>query len=202
MELETAVERLYTDESLAADVDDKTAVPLLKWAESVLPVLITRGDEGFDEAFVTLKKLIKSVARLIDMRGEIDMTERAERAEKIQGFAQELGIPVNVDHLESLASFDGPELVAQMVGGATASAAPPLPQDAEQPTTEMNAEALPAGPEPAAEITTEALPAEQPPAEQTQAKKPSLLDGIEAFFQRVAERLDENKNTDHPDDKE
>jgi hypothetical protein len=127
MELETAVERLYTDESLAADVDDKTAAPLLKWAENILPALIARGDEGFDEAFVTLKKLIKSVARLIDMRGEIDMAERAERAERIQGFAQELGIEVNIDHLESLVSFDGPELVAQIVGGATASASPPLP---------------------------------------------------------------------------
>lgn len=250
MELETAVERLYTDESLAADVDDKTAVPLLKWAESVLPTLVARGDEGFDEAFVTLKKLIKSVARLIDMRGEMDMTERAERAEKIQGFAQELGIPVNVDHLESLASFDGPELVAQMVGGATASIAPPLPHEAaasaetpkvEDATDEMQPQAvtdtgLPIEPRPGdtplvtgtpedvAEVRTgqpdagvrpagisaepmlpeqqaAEIPAEAS-AEQGAAEKPSLIDGIEAFFQRVAKRLDDHKDIDHPDDKE
>jgi hypothetical protein len=269
MELETAVERLYTDESLAADVDDKTAVPLLKWAESVLPVLVVRGDEGFDDAFITLKKLIKSVARLIDMRGEIDMTERAERAEKIQSFAQELGIIVNIDHLESLASFEGPELVAQMVGPVAAFSAPtPTPnieseassaeaakgEQAAVAPDEMQAQAAndsavtdseltaaapdkiqaqaasdigtqtePLADSPTADIApdnqvkawfVENNPAmtdppvqlaerETPPDEpQTPAEKPSLLDGIGAFFQRVAERLDENKNTDHPDDKE
>jgi hypothetical protein len=230
---------------------------------------------------VTLKKLIKSVARLIDMRGEMDMTERAERAEKIQGFAQELGIPVNVDHLESLASFDGPELVAQMVGGATASIVPPLPHEAaasaeipkvEGATDEMRPQAvtdtgLPIEPRPGdtplvtgtpediAEVRTgqpnagvrpTGIPAEptlpeqravtevpaeptlkeqrarvevpaepmlpeqqaateipaEESAEQGAAEKPSLIDGIEAFFQRVAKRLDDHKDTDHPDDKE
>jgi len=245
MELETAVERLYTDESLAADVDDRTAVPLLKWAESVLPVLIARGDEGFDDAFITLKKLIKSVARLIDMRGEIDMTERAERAEKIQGFAQELGIIVNVDHLESLASFEGPELVAQMVGPVAAfSAPPPTPtMEAEatsvelangeqaaapdniqaQAASDIGAQTEPLADSPPADIAPDnqvkawfvenntamtdqpAQPAEQeaPPEEfQTPAEKSSLLNGIDTFFKRVAERLDENKHTDQSDDKE
>lgn len=246
MELETAVERLYTDESLAADVDDRTAVPLLKWAESVLPVLIARGDEGFDDAFITLKKLIKSVARLIDMRGEIDMTERAERAEKIQGFAQELGIIVNVDHLESLASFEGPELVAQMVGPVAAfSAPPPTPtikagvssvesangeQAAAAPdkmqaqaASDIGAQTEPLADSPTTDIAPDnqvkawfvenntamtdqpAQPAEQeaPPEEsQTPAEKSSLLNGIDTFFKRVAERLDENKHTDQSDDKE
>lgn len=275
MELETAVERLYTDESLAADVDDKTAVPLLKWAESVLPVLVARGDEGFDDAFVTLKKLIKSVARLIDMRGEIDVTERAERAEKIQGFAQELGIIVNVDHLESLASIDGPEIVAQMVGPVAAFSVPlpssieagassaevvqeadttttqtdlqeqaAVPTTSDSPVTESvktemapddkvkawfidNDEAPATNPIPAlpGESQADSMPSQaetaayedesqrqdapvapleeasteepQPPAE-----KSSLLDGIGAFFQRVGDRLDPNKNTDHQDDKE
>lgn len=280
MELETAVERLYTDESLAADVDDRTAGPLLKWAESVLPVLIARGDEGFEDAFITFKKLIKSVARLIDMRGEIDMTERAERAEKIQGFAQELGIPVNVDHLETLASFDGPELVAQMVGGTTAfTAPPPTPEAADEtqkvaqgdggqaPATPnalqtvqpISDSGLPIEPQPGetplitgtpediAEVHTgqtdapaelhgsqtapqehpavlddaftitheqptaiddassvmheqpATAPSEEQPAET--AEKPSLFDGIGAFFQRVADQMDDKK-TDHPDDKE
>jgi hypothetical protein len=250
MELETAVERLYTDESLAADVDDKTAAPLLKWAESVLPVLVMRGDEGFDEAFVTLKKLIKSVARLIDMRGEMDPTERAERAEKIQGFAQELGIIVNVDQLESLASFEGPELVAQMVGPVAAFSVPtPTPAieaqaaNAETPKDEhfsaapdeKQVEAASSSgtyTEPRAadsagsdNVVTEVAPDEKvkawfvdkdtantdksvPPTEQAPqepqppAEKPSLLDGISAFFQRVAGRLDENETTDHSDDKE
>ena len=246
MELETAVERLYTDESLAADVDDKTAVPLLKWAETVLPVLVARGDEGFDDAFVTLKKLIKSVARLIDMRGEIDMTERAERAEKIQGLAQELGIIVNVDHLESLATFEGPELVAQMVGPVAAFSAPaPTPLiESEASSVELapgeqaaaaqgkiqahaasdiGAQAEPLADSPPADIAPDTQvkswflendtamtdqpvqPAEQesPPEEpQPPAEKSSLFDGIGAFFQRVADRLDEKKNTDHTDDKE
>lgn len=246
MELETAVERLYTDESLAADVDDKTAVPLLKWAESVLPVLVARGDQGFDDAFITLKKLIKSVARLIDMRGEIDMTERAERAEKIQGFAQELGIIVNVDHLESLASFEGPELVAQMVGPVAAFSAPaptpPIESEASsieltngeqvaaapdevqaQAASDIGVQAEPLTDRPSADIAPDTQvkawfvenntamtdqsvqPAEQktPPEEpQPSSEKSSLLDGIGAFFQRVADRLDEKKNTDHTDDKE
>jgi hypothetical protein len=279
MELETAVERLYTDESLAADVDDKTAVPLLKWAESVLPVLVARGDEGFDDAFMTLKKLIKSVARLIDMRGEIDMTERAERAEKIQSFAQELGIIVNIDHLESLASFEGPELVAQMVGPVAAFSAPPpapniedkassveaatgekaavAPDDMQAQTASDSAVTdneitviapddkvkawfaenttaairedvesstrtpsepptdsqvpvlsteLPPEPTPSQAVTADGpvMATEQATLEgpQTPAEKPSLLDGIGAFFQRVAERLDSENNTDHPDDKE
>lgn len=283
MELETAVERLYTDESLAADVDDRTAAPLLKWAESVLPVLISRGDEEFDAAFVTLKKLIKSVARLIDMRGEIDMAERAERAEKIQGFAQQLGIIVNIDHLESLASIDGPEIVAQMVGPVAAFSAPSTPTAetagaapdeiqaqaasgsgtqiepgaTDRPMTEIapddkvqkwfvesksaangtdephessiyvpasegltgshipaQPDGLPTQPAPQpptaehnaeTEVTDEPVePTEHAPPEESRppAEKPSLLDGIGAFFHRVAERLDENKAIDQPDDKE
>ncbi len=117
MELQSAVERLYADESLAADVDDTTAKPLLKWAEELLPAVITTfGDTGFDDAFVTLKKLVKSVGRLIDMRGEMDETERAERVEKIQAFAQELGVIVDISRVENLASETGPAIVAQVLG--------------------------------------------------------------------------------------
>lgn len=256
MELETAVERLYTDESLAADVDDKTAMPLLKWAESLLPALIAQGDDHFDAAFITLKKLIKSIARLIDMRGEIDMTERAERAEKIQGFAQELGVAVNVDQLESLASFDGPALVAQMVGDVTASTlipSPPIhgessegvrpsdegdrglagldaalrqevsadseataqhtddrpalagmPEDPEEAqATPHDQPVIPYEKPPVLSLPAEATPTSTPPAQPTEeTEKPSMFDGIGAFFQRIAGRLEGDQKSDQPDEKE
>lgn len=123
MELQSAVERLYADESLAADVDDTTATPLLKWAEELLPAVIaTFGDAGFDDAFITLKKLVKSVGRLIDMRGEMDDAERSERVEKIQAFAQELGVIVDISRVENLASQTGPAIVAQVLGSVESQA--------------------------------------------------------------------------------
>lgn len=215
MNLETAVELLYTDESLTADVNDKTAKPLLTWAESVLPVLLARGESGFDDAFATLKKLIKSVARLIDLRGELTMEERAERAEKIQAFAQDLGIEVNLANLEALATFDGPELVAQMVGGTLAqltAAAPPEVAQAEPAPSNDTRLAMP-DPSPdgadgagddvrhALEDTVElTTPAASVPDGSTPSADGSLRTSIGDFFRRIAESLD--ADPDDPDIKE
>lgn len=122
MELESAVERLYTDESLSADVDDATAQPLLKWAEAQLPAIIEKfGDEGFEDAFITFKKLIKSVGRLIGERKGADDFDRQDRIEKIQRFAGKLNIPVDTDSITAdIAKQSGPVILAQVLG------APPL----------------------------------------------------------------------------
>jgi hypothetical protein len=196
MELESAVERLYTDESLAADVDDKTAKPLLKWAETLLPTLISRGDAGFDEAFVTLKKLVKSVARLIDMRGEIDATERAERAEKIQAFAQELGVEVNIDNLEALATSDGPELVAQIVGGVSSQPAA-LPQTVAETKRPIEAQSID---EAQTSLTSEIGVEPAATVPDTPETRHSVLGGIRDFFERFADSLD--ADPENPDTKE
>lgn len=119
MELESAIERLYSDESLTSDVDDATAKPLLKWAEAQLPVIIAGhpDDSSFDAAFITFKKLIKSVARYIDGNATMDDVERAERTEKIQTFAGDLGLTVDMAALAHIgAAVSGPDIVAQVLG--------------------------------------------------------------------------------------
>jgi hypothetical protein len=199
MNLETAVELLYTDESLTADVDDRTAKPLLKWAESVLPVLLARGEDSFDQSFVTFRKMIKSVARLIDLRGELDLNERAERAAKIEAFAQELGIPVNIAHLETLAHFDGPDLVAQMVGGAPQPHVAPGLSTAQAAPRDDGVGAQ-GDPDPLAGTTAHIEPSRTAPDGHTPDAENTLQSSIGDFFRRIAESLDADPET--PDSKE
>lgn len=202
MELQSAVERLYTDESLAADVDDATAKPLLKWAEGLLPGVIAKyGDAGFDDGFVTLKKLVKSVARLIDMRGEMDEGERNERLEKIQAFAQELGVIIDLSHVEDLLTATGPAIVAQLVTSADAhllmSAVSPIQlQESDAIASTQQAElAAPHG-----ETESAGGPSIDVSTPQVLEHPTAPVVGLQSLFRRFVERLTEQPSVEEPDD--
>jgi len=202
MELQSAVERLYTDESLAADVDDATAKPLLSWAEGLLPGVIAKyGDDGFDEGFVTLKKLVKSVARLIDMRAEMDEGERNERLEKIQAFAQDLGVIIDLSQVENLLTATGPAIVAQLVTRADAhllmsAVSPEQSQESDAPARMQEPEVAASQGEPEStghpniDVTTPQV--EEHPA--------APANGLQSLFRRFVERLTEQPSVEEPDD--
>lgn len=142
MDLQTALELLYTDESLAADLDDQTAGPFLKWAESQLPDVLSRADaqsaDG-EDSFTTFRRLLKSMARYVAASAAGDAEMIAQRSDQLRTMASQLALSAPVEAMIQSAASDGPTLVAQL---AAAPAATTL--DAQSAPTAQPAEAAPA----------------------------------------------------------
>ncbi|MBK9122019.1 MAG: hypothetical protein IPM16_02715 [Chloroflexi bacterium] len=124
MDLQTALELLYTDESLAADLDDQTAGPFLKWAESQLPDVLSRADaqsaDG-EDSFTTFRRLLKSMARYVAASAAGDTEIIAQRADQLRSLASQLALSTPVDALIQSGSTDGPTLVAQLAAAPSAA---------------------------------------------------------------------------------
>jgi hypothetical protein len=92
-EIGRAVERLLTDETLTADVDDAAAKVLLRWGEDQLAA-------GRPEEQV--RSAVKALARLVGKRASVDPAAARTRLEAA-------GLAVDDDTLTSLWAKDLPE---------------------------------------------------------------------------------------------
>lgn len=128
MDLQSALELLYTDESLAADLDDQTAGPFLKWAESQLPSVLSRSaaqSADGEEPFTAFRRLLKLMARYVAASAEGDTASAAQRVDQLRALASQLALSTPVEALIQSTATDGPTLVTQL------SAVPATPTDAQ-----------------------------------------------------------------------
>jgi hypothetical protein len=93
IDLANAKIRLYEDASLTDELTDEPATQLLKWAEAQLNRLAQRhSDEvAFDEAFKTLRGVVKGINRLVGQGAVLTSEERQETTQRLVERAQALG---------------------------------------------------------------------------------------------------------------
>ncbi|GIK29605.1 MAG: hypothetical protein IT298_03755 [Chloroflexi bacterium] len=220
MDLQTALELLYTDESLAADLDDQTAGPFLKWAESQLPAVLSRADaqsaDG-EDSFTAFRRLLKSMTRYVAASIAGDSEMAAQRADQLRTMASSLALSAPVEAMIQSAAADGPTLIAQL------AAAPPAAETPAAPPTDALVEPLAAAytppdaptpqPEgqnpPSAQQVAEAFASHtQPesPAQGTEGSPPaSTPDEPESprnLFDMLRRAFDDARAAQSPDDKE
>jgi hypothetical protein len=97
IDLENAISQFYEDESLTDALTDQPANTLLTWGEKQLGELAKKSasTDEFDTQFTQLRKLIKSMSRFVAEHQDMAEDEQAESVQKIMGFAQGAGIPIN-----------------------------------------------------------------------------------------------------------
>jgi|GEM_PF-1582202 len=97
IDLENAISQFYEDESLTDALTDQPATTLLQWGEKQLGELAKKSasEDDFDTQFTQLRKLIKSMSRFVAEHQNMAEDEQAESVQKIMGFAQSAGIPIN-----------------------------------------------------------------------------------------------------------
>ncbi len=98
-----AIIRLYDDSSLTDELTDEPAKVLLKWAETQLPKLAERytEEESFEDAFKTLRGLMKGINRLTGQRETLLPEEKQEALQKMVDRSTELNYKATADHTEA-----------------------------------------------------------------------------------------------------
>ena len=98
---ERAVERLYDDMALTEDLPDDEARVLLRWAEQQIGRLARRAidEEGFDESFRQLRRLMKRVGRFAARRQGMTPDEQLDVLGRIAEPAQALGFSLTSQRL-------------------------------------------------------------------------------------------------------
>ncbi|MBC7870750.1 MAG: hypothetical protein H7Y09_07905 [Chitinophagaceae bacterium] len=94
-----AIIRLYDDSSLTDELTDEPAKVLLKWAETQLPKLAERyyEEETFEDAFKTLRGLMKGMGRLTGQRETMLPEEQQEALQKMFDRSTQLDYKATAD---------------------------------------------------------------------------------------------------------
>lgn len=104
VDVETAVTRLYEDESLTEDLYDPEASQLLRWAEGLVTQWAQQyaRDDDFEARFKPLRAYIRRVSLLVGKRAELSDEKRQEVCTKLIENAQEMGVMVAQSQAQSL----------------------------------------------------------------------------------------------------
>ncbi|MDX1991102.1 MAG: hypothetical protein SF029_01850 [bacterium] len=152
IDLANAKIRLYEDASLTDELTDEPASQLLKWAEGQLERLAQRhSDEAaFDDAFKTLRGVVKGINRLVGQGGMLTPDEKQETTQRLVERAQALGFAVGhqADTLQAQSVLSQSEQVAALLRWVeTGNTAAPAPQaDALSPVQPAPTTYIPAPP--------------------------------------------------------
>lgn len=212
MDLQSALERLYTDESLAADLDDQTAGPLLKWAEAQLPSILGRAEAQSadpEESFTAFRRLLKSVAQHVASSIEGETASNVERTEQIRALAAQLALNAPVEALILSRAKDGPSLVAQLAAVPVEAVTPPAASDEPAVPDQTTVTSPPEGEAPSSEIvehhpSEDILTSMAPTDAQVPAETPAPTDGEShhGLFEMLRRAFDDARKSRTPDDKE
>lgn len=196
MDLQTAMEQLYEDETLTEELGDDDAGLLMKWAEEQVAQLIAthQDDEAFERAFKALRLLIRSTNRAVGQRDYAEPEEQQAQLERIVQAAQGLGVIVASaqmadmqNRLNTLSSADAIRTVLNWVTPSVSAQAatppgPPTPPDAPKPFE-----------------TPPAQDAPPSPPEQARSLFSSLFDRLRGEADKPETNEDEGGNSSNPD---
>lgn len=106
--MESAITRLYDNEGLTDELDDQPAKLLLQWAESQLALMVNRhtNEEAFEDAFKSLRLLVRSMNRFAARRDSMAADEQRNYVQRrIIERAQAMGFTTQAARVESLESW-------------------------------------------------------------------------------------------------
>ena len=92
-QIQRAMERIYSDESVTEELVDEEADALLAWGEQQVTRLAGQIDEGtaFDEATTQLRKLMRHINQLVGLRADLDDEQQRAILTAMVTLAQGMG---------------------------------------------------------------------------------------------------------------